>query len=105
GAQPQGGGLGAPRGDLRDRPLPGRGGGEGRRGGPRDGGMSILIDRSSRVVVHGLTGREGSFHGAPMKAYGTQVVAGLTPGKGGQTALDGTVPVFDTVVDAIRETG
>jgi succinyl-CoA synthetase alpha subunit len=67
--------------------------------------MSILIDRSSRVVVHGLTGREGSFHGAAMKAYGTQVVAGLTPGKGGQTALDGTVPVFDTVVDAIRETG
>ena len=67
--------------------------------------MSILIDRSSRVVVHGLTGREGSFHGAAMKAYGTQVVAGLTPGKGGQTALDGMVPVFDTVVDAIRETG
>ena len=67
--------------------------------------MSILIDRSSRVVVHGLTGREGSFHGAAMKAYGTQVVAGLTPGKGGLTALDGMVPVFDTVVDAIRETG
>ncbi len=67
--------------------------------------MSILIDRSSRVVVHGLTGREGSFHGAAMKAYGTQVVAGLTPGKGGQTALDGSVPVFDTVVDAVRETG
>ena len=67
--------------------------------------MSILIDRSSRVVVHGLTGREGSFHGAAMQAYGTQVVAGLTPGKGGQTALEGTVPVFDTVVDAIRETG
>jgi len=67
--------------------------------------MSILIDRSSRVVVHGLTGREGSFHGAAMLDYGTQVVAGMTPGKGGQTALDGTVPVFDTVVDAIRETG
>jgi succinyl-CoA synthetase alpha subunit len=67
--------------------------------------MSILIDRSSRVVVHGLTGREGSFHGAAMRAYGTQVVAGLTPGKGGQTALDGAVPVFDTVVDAVRETG
>jgi succinyl-CoA synthetase alpha subunit len=67
--------------------------------------MSILIDRSSRVVVHGLTGREGSFHGAAMRAYGTQVVAGLTPGKGGQTALDGSVPVFDTLVDAVRETG
>jgi succinyl-CoA synthetase alpha subunit len=67
--------------------------------------VSILIDRSSRVVVHGLTGREGSFHGAAMLDYGTNVVAGLTPGKGGQTALDGRVPVFDTVVDAVRETG
>ena len=67
--------------------------------------MSILVDRSSRVVVHGLTGREGSFHGAAMLDYGTQVVAGMTPGKGGQTALDGRVPVFDTVADAVRETG
>src|SRR5437868_7906563 len=67
--------------------------------------MSILIDRSSRVVVHGLTGREGSFHGAAMLDYGTKVVAGMTPGKGGQTALDGRVPVFDTVADAVRETG
>ncbi|HET7472695.1 MAG TPA: succinate--CoA ligase subunit alpha [Candidatus Limnocylindrales bacterium] len=67
--------------------------------------MSILVDRSSRVVVHGLTGREGSFHGAAMLAYGTNVVAGMTPGKGGQTALDGRVPVFDTVADAVRETG
>ena len=65
----------------------------------------ILIDRSSRVVVHGLTGREGSFHGQAMLDYGTQVVAGMTPGKGGQTALDGRVPVFDTVADAVRETG
>jgi len=67
--------------------------------------MSILIDRGSRVVVHGLTGREGSFHGQAMLAYGTQVVAGMTPGNGGQTALDGRVPVFDTVADAVRETG
>ena len=67
--------------------------------------MSILIDRSSRVVVHGLTGREGSFHGAAMLEYGTNVVAGMTPGKGGQTALDGRVPVFDTVADAVRQTG
>jgi len=67
--------------------------------------VSILIDRSSRVVVHGLTGREGSFHGQAMLDYGTLVVAGMTPGKGGQTALDGRVPVFDTVVDAVRETG
>jgi succinyl-CoA synthetase alpha subunit len=57
------------------------------------------------VVVHGLTGREGSFHGAAMQAYGTNIVAGMTPGKGGQTALDGSVPVFDTVADAVRETG
>ena len=67
--------------------------------------MSILIDRSSRVVVHGLTGREGSFHGGAMLDYGTNIVAGMTPGKGGQTALDGRVPVFDTVADAVRETG
>jgi succinyl-CoA synthetase alpha subunit len=67
--------------------------------------MSILIDRSSRVVVHGLTGREGSFHGQAMLDYGTNIVAGMTPGKGGQTALDGRVPVFDTVADAVRETG
>ena len=67
--------------------------------------MSILIDKTSRVVVHGLTGREGSFHGAAMLEYGTRVVAGMTPGKGGQTALDGRVPVFDTVADAVRETG
>jgi succinyl-CoA synthetase alpha subunit len=67
--------------------------------------MSILIDHSSRVVVHGLTGREGSFHGQAMLDYGTQVVAGMTPGKGGQFALDGRVPVFDTVTAAVRETG
>jgi len=67
--------------------------------------VSILIDRSSRVVVHGLTGREGSFHGQAMLDYGTLVVAGMTPGKGGQTALDGRVPVFDTVAGAVRETG
>ena len=101
-----GGGRGAAaRGELRDRPLARRGGRQGGRGSARDGRVSILIDRSSRVVVHGLTGREGSFHGAAMQAYGTQIVAGLTPGKGGQTALEGTVPVFDTVVDAVRETG
>ena len=67
--------------------------------------MSVLIGHDTRVVVHGLTGREGSFHGAAMLAYGTKVVAGMTPGKGGQTALDGRVPVFDTVADAVRETG
>jgi succinyl-CoA synthetase alpha subunit len=66
--------------------------------------MSILIDRSSRVLVPGLTGREGSFHGAAMLEYGTQLVAGVTPGKGGRTALDGRVPVFDTVADAVGAT-
>jgi succinyl-CoA synthetase alpha subunit len=66
--------------------------------------MSILIDRESRVVVHGLTGREGSFHGAAMLEYGTNLVAGVTPGKGGQRALDGRVPVFDTVADAVAAT-
>jgi succinyl-CoA synthetase alpha subunit len=60
--------------------------------------MSILIDRRSRVLVQGLTGREGSFHTEAMKAYGTNVVAGVSPGKGGSRHLD--IPVFDTVADA-----
>jgi succinyl-CoA synthetase alpha subunit len=66
--------------------------------------VSILIDRQSRVVVPGLTGREGSFHAAAMVEYGTNVVAGVTPGKGGQKALDGRVPVFDTVAEAVAAT-
>ncbi|HEX5590753.1 MAG TPA: succinate--CoA ligase subunit alpha [Candidatus Limnocylindrales bacterium] len=67
--------------------------------------MSILIDRSTRLVVQGITGREGEFHSLAMQAYGTNIVAGMTPGKGGQTALDGTVPVFNTVEEAVAETG
>jgi len=67
--------------------------------------MSILIDRETRLVVQGITGREGEFHARAMQEYGTQVVAGMTPGKGGQVALDGTVPIFNTVEDAVRETG
>ena len=67
--------------------------------------MSILIGRDTRLVVQGITGREGEFHSRAMQAYGTSIVAGMTPGKGGQTALDGTVPVFDTVADAVREAG
>jgi succinyl-CoA synthetase alpha subunit len=67
--------------------------------------MSILIDRDTRLVVQGITGREGEFHAFAMQAYGTNIVAGMTPGKGGQTALDGTVPIFNTVEDAVRETG
>jgi succinyl-CoA synthetase alpha subunit len=67
--------------------------------------MSILIDRDTRLVVHGMTGREGEFHSRAMLEYGTNVVAGMTPGKGGQLALDGRVPVFNTVEQAVRETG
>jgi succinyl-CoA synthetase alpha subunit len=65
--------------------------------------MSILVDRSTRVIVQGLTGREGSFHTQQMIDYGTKVVAGVTPGKGGTTHLG--VPVFNTVAEAVAETG
>ena len=65
--------------------------------------MSILVDEHTRVVVQGITGREGTFHTQQMKAYGTQIVAGVTPGKGG-TIHEG-VPVFNTVEQAVRETG
>jgi succinyl-CoA synthetase alpha subunit len=65
--------------------------------------MSILVGNETRLVVSGLTGREGSFHGLNNRRYGTQVVAGVTPGKGGQD-VDG-VPVFDTVHQAVAETG
>jgi succinyl-CoA synthetase alpha subunit len=67
--------------------------------------MSILIGRETRLVVQGITGREGEFHSLAMQAYGTNIVAGMTPGKGGQRALDGSVPVFDTVAEAVAETG
>ncbi len=65
--------------------------------------MSILIDQNTRVVVQGITGREGEFHARQMLAYGTKVVAGVTPGKGGQSAADG-VPVFNTVREAVSAT-
>lgn len=70
--------------------------------------MSIFVDETTRVVVQGITGRDGSFHTRQMIAYGTQVVAGVTPGKGGRSfdGPDGSVvPVYDTVVDAVDETG
>jgi succinyl-CoA synthetase alpha subunit len=67
--------------------------------------VSVLIGPDTRLVVQGITGREGDFHSRAMLEYGTRIVAGMTPGKGGQTALDGAVPVFDTVIDAVRETG
>jgi succinyl-CoA synthetase alpha subunit len=65
--------------------------------------MAIIVDESTRLVVQGLTGREGRFHGLRNREYGTQVVAGVTPGKGGQD-VEG-VPVFDTVAEAVQETG
>jgi succinyl-CoA synthetase alpha subunit len=65
--------------------------------------MAIIVDRDTRLVVQGLTGREGSFHGLRNKQYGTNVVAGVTPGKGGQ-AVNG-VPVFDLVAEAVSEAG
>ncbi len=67
--------------------------------------MSILIGRDTRLLVQGITGREGEFHSLAMQEYGTNIVAGMTPGKGGQLALNGTVPVFNTVAEAVRETG
>jgi succinyl-CoA synthetase alpha subunit len=66
--------------------------------------VSVFIDRNTRLVVQGITGRDGSFHTRQMVEYGTQVVAGVTPGKGG-LRFDDTVPVFNTVADAVRETG
>ena len=66
--------------------------------------MSVFVDRNTRLVVQGITGRDGSFHTKQMIAYGTQVVAGVTPGKGGQT-FEGTVPVFNTVAEAVARTG
>ena len=65
--------------------------------------MAIIVDRDTKLVVQGLTGSEGSFHGTRNKRYGTQVVAGVTPGKAGQN-VEG-IPVFDTVADAVAETG
>jgi len=65
--------------------------------------MSVFIGQQTRLVVQGITGRDGSFHTRQMIGYGTKVVAGVTPGKGGQL-FDGVVPVFDTVADAVRET-
>src|SRR5438876_1957196 len=65
--------------------------------------MAIIVDKETKLVVQGATGREGSFHTLRNRAYGTDVVAGVTPGKGGQD-LDG-IPIFDTVAEAVEETG
>ena len=66
--------------------------------------MSIFIDNSTRLLIQGITGRDGSFHARQMIEYGTQVVGGVTPGKGGQK-FDDSVPIFNTVADAVKETG
>jgi succinyl-CoA synthetase alpha subunit len=66
--------------------------------------MSILVNKDTRVVVQGITGKEGSFHAKQSLEYGTKVVAGVTPGKGG-TVWEGKVPIYDTVADAVKQAG
>ena len=66
--------------------------------------MSVFVDKDTRLLVQGITGRDGSFHAKQMIEYGTNVVAGVTPGKGGQT-FEGSVPVFNTVEEAVKATG
>ncbi len=66
--------------------------------------MSIFVDNNTTLLVQGITGRDGSFHAKQMMEYGTRVVAGVTPGKGGQT-FEGTVPIFNTVAQAVAATG
>jgi succinyl-CoA synthetase alpha subunit len=66
--------------------------------------VSIFIDQSTTVIVQGITGRDGSFHTKQMMEYGTRIVGGVTPGKGGQQ-FEAKVPIFNTVMDAVRETG
>ncbi|MEW6650067.1 MAG: succinate--CoA ligase subunit alpha [Chloroflexota bacterium] len=67
--------------------------------------MSILIHKNSRILVQGITGHEGLFHAQQMAAYGSNVIAGVTPGKGGEWVLDGKIPVFDSVKVAVDATG
>ena len=67
--------------------------------------MSILVNKDSKVVIQGITGSEGQFHGGQMLDYGTNIVSGVTPGKGGMKTLDERVPVFNSVEEAVKKTG
>jgi succinyl-CoA synthetase alpha subunit len=67
--------------------------------------LSILADKTTKLLVQGITGREGEFHARQMLEYGTNLVGGVTPGRGGQKAVDGRVPVFNTVKEAVEATG
>ena len=66
--------------------------------------MSIIVNKDTRVLVQGITGSEGTFHSTQMLEYGTNIVAGVTPGKGGQKVLNNTIPVFNTVSEAKEAT-
>ena len=66
--------------------------------------MSVFIDKNTKLLIQGITGRDGSFHAKQMMEYGTRVVGGVTPGKGGQK-FEGTVPIFNTVAEAVKATG
>ena len=67
--------------------------------------MSILVNKNSKVVVQGITGSEGQFHAGQMLDYGTNIIAGVTPGKGGQNTLNNRVPVYNTVEESVKQTG
>ncbi len=66
--------------------------------------MSVLVDKNTKLLVQGITGSAGSFHAKQCMEYGTQVVAGVTPGRGGEK-FESKVPVFDTVKQAVKQTG
>jgi succinyl-CoA synthetase alpha subunit len=67
--------------------------------------MSILVNKHTQLICQGITGKAGAFHSEQCLSYGTQLVGGVTPGRGGQKALDGRVPIFNTVADAVKATG
>ena len=67
--------------------------------------MSILVSKYSKIVVQGITGSEGEFHARQMLEYGTNIVAGVTPGKGGQLVIDDSIKVYNSVEESVAETG